>query len=195
MKTLSLLLAPFVPFFAEELHSRFSNESVHIQVWPTIDKSLISEEAEAAGELIKKITSEVRRYKSDIGMALNAPLKKIEIYNADIDIGDISGATNSEVELMVGAPSFEYMPMGIKINMGLIGPRFIKDANDVVKALKKVDLTTIEAQQALGKITITVNGQPIEIESKAVVVTKEVISEGREVDTLEVNDAIVVIVR
>jgi len=195
MKTLSFLLAPFVPFFAEELHSRFSNESVHIQAWPTINKSLISEEAEAAGELIKRITSEVRRYKSDIGMALNAPLKKIEIYNADIDTGDISGATNSEVELMVGAPSFEYMPMGIKINMGLIGPRFRKDANDVVKALKKVDLATIEAQQALGKITITVNGQPIEIESEAVVVTKEVISEGREVDILEVNDAIVVIVR
>ena len=63
-------------------------------------------------------------------MALNAPLKKIEIYNADIDTGDISGAMNSEVELMVGAPSFEYMPMGIKINMGLIGPRFRNDANN-----------------------------------------------------------------
>jgi valyl-tRNA synthetase len=195
MKTLSFLLAPFVPFFAEELHSRFSNESVHIQAWPTIDKSLISEEAEAAGELIKRITSEVRRYKSDIGMALNAPLKKIEIYNADVDTGDISGATNSEVELMGGAPSFEYVPVGVKINMGLIGPRFRKDANDVVKALKKEDLATIEAQQASGKITIVVNGQQIEIESEAVVITKEVISHGREVDILEVNDAIVVIVK
>ena len=195
MKTLSFLLAPFVPFFAEELHSRFSNESVHIQTWPTIDKSLISEEAEAAGELIKRITSEVRRYKSDIGMALNAPLKKIEIYNTDIDTGDISGTTNSEVELIGGTPSFEYMPMGVKINMGLIGPHFRKDANDVVKALKKEDLATIEAQQASGKIIITVNGQSIEIESEAVVVTKKVISEGREVDILEVNDAIVVIIR
>ena len=158
-------------------------------------KSLISEEAEAAGELIKRITSEVRRYKSDIGMALNAPLKKIEIYNADIDTGDISGATNSEVELMGGAPSFEYVPVGVKINMGLIGPRFRKDANDVVKALKKEDLATIEAQQASGKITIVVNDQQIEVESEAVVITKEVISHGREVEILEVNDAIVVIVK
>src|SRR5664280_426225 len=116
MKTLSLLLAPFIPFFAEELYSRFSNESVHTQAWPTIDESLISEEAEAAGELIKEITSEVRRYKSDLGMALNAPLKKIEIYSANIDTGDIAGATNSEVELMEGAPSFEYVPVEVKPN-------------------------------------------------------------------------------
>ena len=128
-------------------------------------------------------------------MALNAPLKKIEIYNADIDTGDISEATNSEVELMGGAPSFEYRPIGVKINMGLIGPRFRKDAEDVVTALKKEDLATIEAQQTSGKITIAVNEQSIEIESEAVVITKEVISKGREVDILEVNEAIVVIVR
>jgi valyl-tRNA synthetase len=96
---------------------------------------------------------------------------------------------------MGGAPCFEYMPVEVKVNMGLIGPHFRKDANDVVRALKNEDLATIEAQQASGEITIVVKGQQIKIESEAVVITKEVISEGREVDILEVNDAIVVIVR
>ena len=195
ISTLSLLLAPFTPFFAEELYSRFSNESVHTQAWPSIDESLVSEEAEAAGELIKEITSEVRRYKSDLGMALNAPLKKIEIYKADIDTGDIAGATNSEVELIEGAPSFEYVPVEVKPNMGLLGPRFRKDAGAVVKALKAENPASIEAQAASGKITVTVNGQQIELESEAVEIRKEVISGGREVDVLEVNSAIVVIVR
>ncbi len=195
ISTLSLLLAPFTPFFAEELYSRFSNESVHTQAWPSVDESLVSEEAEAAGELIKEITSEVRRYKSDLGMALNAPLKKIEIYKADIDTGDIAGATNSEVELIEGAPSFEYVPVEVKPNMGLLGPRFRKDAGAVVKALKAENPASIEAQAASGKITVTVNGQQIELESEAVEIRKEVISGGREVDVLEVNSAIVVIVR
>jgi len=195
MKTLSLLLAPFIPFFAEELYSRFSNESVHTQAWPTIDESLISEEAEAAGELIKEITSEVRRYKSDLGMALNAPLKKIEIYSANIDTGDIAGATNSEVELMEGAPSFEYVPVEVKPNMGLIGPRFRKDAGAVVKALQAENPAALEAQATSGKITVTVNGQQIELESEAVEIKKEVISGGREVDVLEVSGTVVVIVR
>ena len=195
IKTLSLLLAPFTPFFAEELYSRFSDESVHTQAWPAVDESFISEEAEAAGELIKDITGEVRRYKSDLGMALNAPLKKIEIYNADIDTGDIAGATNSEVELMKGAPSFEYVPVEVKPNMGILGPRFRKDAGAVVKALKAEDPAAVEAQAASGKITVTVNGEQIELESEAVEIRKEVISGGREVDVLEVRGAVVVIVR
>ncbi|WP_292377428.1 valine--tRNA ligase [Methanosarcina sp. UBA289] len=195
IKTLSLLLAPFIPFFAEELYSRFSDESVHTQAWPEVEESFINEEAEAAGELIKEITGEVRRYKSELGMALNAPLKKLEIYNANIDIGDIAGATNSEVELMEGAPSFEYVPVEVKPNMGILGPRFRKDAGAIVKALKAEDPAAIEAQAASGKITVNVDGKPIELESEAVEIKKEVISAGREVDVLEVRGAVVVIVR
>lgn len=195
IKTLSLLLAPFIPFFAEELYSRFSDESVHTQAWPEVEESFINEEAEAAGELIKEITGEVRRYKSELGMALNAPLKKLEIYNANIDTGDIAGATNSEVELMEGAPSFEYVPVEVKPNMGILGPRFRKDAGAVVKALKAEDPAAIEAQAASGKITVNVDGKPIELESEAVEIRKEVISAGREVDVLEVRGAVVVIVR
>jgi valyl-tRNA synthetase len=195
MKTLSLLLAPFIPFFAEELYSRFSDESVHTQAWPAVDETFIKEEAEAAGELIKDITGEARRYKSDLGMALNAPLKKLEIYNANIDTGDIAGATNSEVELMEGAPSFEYVPVEVKPNMGILGPRFRKDAGTVVKALKAVDPAAIEAQAGSGKITVTVNGESIELEPEAIEIKKEVISGGREVDVLEVKNAVVVIVR
>jgi valyl-tRNA synthetase len=195
MKTLSLLLAPFIPFFAEELYSRFSEESVHVQAWPAVDESFIDEEAEAAGELIKEITGEVRRYKSDLGMALNAPLKKLEIYNASIDIGDISGATNSKVELMKGAPSFEYVPVEVKPNMGILGPIFRKDAGAVVKALKAEDPAAIEAQAASGKITVNVNDKQIELEPEAIEIRKEVISGGREVDVLEVRGAVVVIVR
>jgi valyl-tRNA synthetase len=195
IKTLSLLLAPFVPFFAEELYSRFSNESVHTQAWPLVEKSLISEEAEVAGELIKEITSEVRRYKSELGLALNSPLKKIEIYNVNIDIGDITGATNSEVELMKGAPSFEYVPVEVKPNMGILGPRFRKDAGAIVKALKEKNSATLEAEAESGKIVINVNGKQIELEPEAVEIKKEVISAGREVDVLEVRGAVIVIVR
>ncbi|HPS90402.1 MAG TPA: class I tRNA ligase family protein, partial [Methanosarcina vacuolata] len=195
IKTLSLLLAPFIPFFAEELYSRFSDESVHEQAWPAVDESFINEEAEAAGELIKEITGEVRRYKSELGMALNAPLKKLEIYNAHIDTGDLAGATNSKVELMKGAPSFEYVPVEVKPNMGILGPRFRKDAGAIVKALKAESPAAIESQAASGKITVNVDDKPIELEPEAVEIKKEVISGGREVDVIEVRGAVVVIVR
>jgi valyl-tRNA synthetase len=79
--------------------------------------------------------------------------------------------------------------------MGLLGPRFRKEAGAVVKALKSEDPAAVEAQAASGKITVTVNGEKIELEPEAVEIRKEVISGGREVDVLDVKGAVVVIVR
>ncbi len=79
--------------------------------------------------------------------------------------------------------------------MGILGPRFRKDAGAVVKALKAESPAAIEAQAASGKITVSVDGKPIELEPEAVEIMKEVISGGREVDVLEVRGAVVVIVR
>jgi valyl-tRNA synthetase len=93
---LAKLLAPFAPFFAEEMYSRLGTGSVHMQSWPKADTSWKDEEAGKAGELIKEIVSSVRRYKSEHGIALNAPLKKLEIYGVSIDAIDIIGATNTQ---------------------------------------------------------------------------------------------------
>jgi valyl-tRNA synthetase len=83
----------------------------------------------------------------------------------------------------------------VKPNMGILGPRFRKDAGAVVKALKAEDPVALEAQVASGKITVTVKGETIELEPKTVEIRKEVISGGREVDVVKVKDAVVVIVR
>ena len=98
-------------------------------------------------------------------------------------------------KLMEGAPSFEYVPVEVKPNMGILGPRFRKNAGAVVKALKAEDPVAVEAQKTSGKITVTVNDEPVELEPEAVEIRKEVISGGREVDVLEVRGAVVVIVR
>jgi len=96
---------------------------------------------------------------------------------------------------MEGAPSFEYVPVEVKPNMGILGPRFRKDAGAVVKALKAEDPAAVEAQKVSGKITVIVNDESIELEPEAVEIRKEVISGGREVDVLEVRGAVIVIVR
>ncbi|KKG91850.1 hypothetical protein DU66_00140 [Methanosarcina mazei] len=64
-----------------------------------------------------------------------------------------------------------------------------------MKALKAEDPTSVEAQIASGRITVTVNGEKIELEPEAVEIRKEVISGGREVDVLDIKGAVVVIVR
>ncbi len=103
IKTLSVLLAPFIPFYAEEMHTHIAGEegerSVHKEKWPEVKQDMIDSEAEQEGDLIANIVRAVRNYKSERGIPLNAPLDKIEIYVESLDTEDIENATATKVEL------------------------------------------------------------------------------------------------
>ncbi|MGP8329747.1 MAG: valine--tRNA ligase [Methanosarcinaceae archaeon] len=193
--TLSRLLAPFTPFFAEEMYSRIGKSSIHLQSWPDVNESLIDDDIEHAGELIKDITAAVRRYKSENGMALNAPLKKIEIYGTLDDVADIGGTTNSHIEVIAGEPDFEHLPVSVKPNMGMIGPKFRKQAGAIVKVLTEENPQKIAKQAADGSIVVMVDGENITLDPESVKIEKEVVSAGRAVDVLDVSGMVVVIVR
>lgn len=94
---LAKLLAPIIPFFAEEMYSFVSRESVHKQDWPEPNEDLTYLDAEKEGDMIKDISGAVRRYKSDRGIPLNAPLDKIEICAENIETEDIEVVANARV--------------------------------------------------------------------------------------------------
>jgi valyl-tRNA synthetase len=192
---LSKMLAPFAPFFAEEMFSRIGDDSVHVQSWPDVCDSLIDEDVEKSGEFIKEIASNVRRYKSEHGMALNAPLEKIEIYGSLDDLTDVLGATNSPVEMIDGEPDFEHVPVNVKPNMGMIGPKFRGQAKAIINALTEANPKKIADEVAKGKIVVDVDGETIELEPECVEIEKEVVSAGRAVDVLDINGIPVVIIR
>ncbi len=193
--TLTRMLAPFAPFFAEEMYSRFNNGSVHVVQWPQVDGTLIREDVEEKGELVKEIAGGIRRYKSEAGMALNAPLKKIEIYASLPDVTDIEGVTNSPVDIVEGEPDFEHIPVEVKPNMGIIGPKFRKRAGAIINALTELNPVDVAQMADKGNIHLTVDGEEIGIEPESVSIVKEVVSAGRAVDVLDVLDTVVVIVR
>ena len=72
------MLAPFVPYFAEECYSYLNKGSVHKQPWVafTYDDAA----ARAEGDLLVNVVAGVRKYKHDNGLALNAPLGKVTVY-------------------------------------------------------------------------------------------------------------------
>jgi valyl-tRNA synthetase len=193
--SLSRMLAPFAPFFAEEMFSRIGEGSIHVQSWATVDESMINEDSEAAGEFIKDVASSVRRYKSEHGMALNTPLENIEVYGISTDISDLVGVTNSPVVLMGGEPDFEHVPVSVKPNMGLIGPKFRGKAKAIIDALVDANPKKIADEVANGMITVTVEGELIELEPDCVEIEKEVVSAGRSVDVLDISGVLVVIVK
>jgi valyl-tRNA synthetase len=192
---LARMLAPFIPYFAEEVFSQLHVTSVHQAPWPEVDKAAIDTAAESRGEQVKEITSAIRRFKSDKGMALNAPLGKIRMYGRIIDVADIAGTVNADIEVHEGAPEFEHRVSGIKPNMSVIGPKFKNKAGAIIGALKSADPLTIAEQAANGQISFEIKGENITLEPDAVGFEREILSGGHAVDVLEVGDLMVVIER
>ena len=189
--TLSRLLAPFLPYFSEEVYSHLKKESVHQVLWPQVDESLIDADAEATGELIKDITAAIRRYKSEHGMALNSELKGIEIYSSLTDASDIAGAANSEVKLKTGTPDFETVPTVLKPNMKVLGKMYRSRAKPIAEALLNAD----PKLAASGSIELTIDNEKITLDNSSFTVEKERHLKGKAVDVLEVGSAVIVITR
>ncbi len=195
IETLSRLLAPFMPYFSEEVYSHLKQESIHLQAWPEVNESLIDSDAEATGELIKEITGAIRRYKSERGMALNAPLKEIELYSPITDASDIAGAANTPVRLKTGTPDFEIVPTEIKPNMKVLGKTYRSKAKSIAEALKSSDPKTIVEQAESGSVTLSVDGEDVNLDASSFTVEKDRLLKGKAVDVLEVGSAVIVIMR
>jgi len=78
------MLAPFIPHTAEEVfQSNFKafakEKSIHLEQWPKHEPELIDPESEAAGELAKEIIGEIRKYKSEKNMAMNAEIPEFKL--------------------------------------------------------------------------------------------------------------------
>ncbi len=190
LETLTRLLAPFLPYISEEIYSYLKKGSVHLQAWPEVNQALIDDDAEKQGNLIKEISSAIRRYKSEHGIALNAPLKEVIIYSLLTDTSDIAGASNSKVMLRSGKPDFEVIPVEIKPNMKILGRTYRSKAKSIAEALKNADPKELMKE---GDILIEVNGERFKLDSSCYTIKKEISLKGKAVDVIEVEDAIIAI--
>ncbi len=170
-------------------------QSVHQSSWPYVDESAIDPEAEASGEQVKEITASIRRFKSDKGMALNAPLGRLRVYGRIVDVADIGGTVSADIEVMEGEPEFEYRVSGVKPVMSIIGPKFRDKAGAIIGALKSADPGAIAQQSAGGAVELEVKGETITLEPAALEFEREILSGGHAVDVLEIGDVMVVVER
>ena len=81
LQTILKLFAPIMPFVTEEIYSYAfaQGESIHTSSWPTFDRSLLDEEAEGAGELLKELVNAARKKKSQANVSLRMPIETFTI--------------------------------------------------------------------------------------------------------------------
>ena len=198
------LLAPFAPFFAEEVWSHLpgTEGSVHVASWPSApDRRVVDDEV---GDLVVDVAAAVRGWKSDEGLALNAELERIELYPAmeaddegyGIDTYDLSNALNAPVYLREGSPNVDLVPVETSVDQRIVGPEFRDQAGAVIQAIQEEDPALIRRQkERQGEIEVQVNGEVVVVDGEAVEITTEQRAEsGEEVVLLETDHASVLVV-
>ncbi|MFB6148439.1 MAG: valine--tRNA ligase [Halobacteriales archaeon] len=197
------MLSPFMPFISEEIWSHLPDAegSVHNTTWPSV--AIDDPTAEHAGQLIADIASEIRGWKSDQGIALNAELDRIEVYtNGELaldrtpDTYDLSETINAPVLFREGTPDVELTPVEIDIEYSTIGPQFRDRADAVIAALEAADPAELQAQLvSADEIELEVDGETVTVDGEAIDVIEEYRAEsGEEADVLETDAATIVIV-
>jgi valyl-tRNA synthetase len=186
------MLAPFAPFLSEEAYRSLpgTEGSVHAADWP--DLEVVDEDAETAGDLIAEVASTVRGWKSDTGLALNAPLERVEVYpdedlSVPVDTYDLSEAASAPVHIREGVPAVELVPVDVEPDHSVIGPKFRDQAGQVVAALETMDPGTVESQKTVdGEIQVDLDNEVAVIPGEAVEVVEEHRAEsGEEVVVLD----------
>jgi valyl-tRNA synthetase len=138
------LIAPILVHVTEEVYSHLIGDgSIHTSEWPQVD---LDEEALNKGRMAKDIISEIRRWKSDAGLALNKELSSVTIYTEeDLDglVDDIKGAMNiGEVTISAGQPDVKEVIVSVTPDFSLIGPTFGKDTKKVSTLLTDPDVAS-----------------------------------------------------
>ena len=143
------LFALFFPHLTEEIYQNFyqtyeKDKSIHLSKWP--EPQLLDDKTEKAGETIKNYIAQVRSWKSEQGIALNAPIQTTATYAPKNTIQQIK--TNQQIiistlkypknhKFIEGKPKIEEKITKIKPEYSKIGPKFKNEGKKIIQWINK----------------------------------------------------------
>jgi len=185
------MLAPFTPYFAEECYFYINKTSVHKQPWVTFTYD--DPQAYFEGDLLVKIVGEVRKYKHDSGLALNAPLGRVTIYAPHTieDEGDAARTLNADVFWRTDTAKLDRIVTDIEFNRSVVGPAFRKKGPAFMNAIRALSPQELVNPPKL----ITLEGTEVLVPDHAFTPKFSYMEGGAKVDVISVGDVIVTIQR
>ena len=185
------MLAPFTPYFADECYSYLNSESVHHQQWVTFTYD--DPQALLEGDILSKVVAEVRKFKHDSGLALNAPLGRVTIYTPHtiLDEGDMSRTLNADVQWRTDSARLDRVVTDIEFNRSVVGPAFKKQSQAFMKAIRIL----IPEQLLNPPATINLEGTEFAVPENAFTPRFSYMEGGEMVDVVSVAGVIVTIQR
>lgn len=174
---ISKMIAPFVPFIAEELYRNLTdNESVHLDYYPDYDEKLIDLELEEKMDLVRDLVRLGRASREAVRIKVRQPIKEILIdgkYEEKIE--DLVPLIKEELnvkEVVFEKDLSQFMNYSLRPNFKVVGPILGSKVKAFGKALNELDPHEAVARlEAGGKLVLNLDGEDVEIAKDYVMVT------------------------
>ncbi len=181
LMTLAKLLAPFAPFFADQLYRDLGGQldSVHLERFPKADESLIDPSLEQRMDVAQRVTTIVLSLRKKEGIKVKQPLQTIMIPPVDNAQRDAIESVKDTILQEVNVKELKFVEgqgilvKKVKCNFRTMGKKFGKLMKGVAAAMGALSQEQIAALEQQGNITLDVEGEQVTVDA----VDVEIISE------------------
>ena len=186
LETVAKLLAPFSPFYADQLYmdltratGRGNKVSVHLDKFPEADESLIDSDLEARMKMAQKITSMVLALRRKVNIKVRQPLQCIMIPAVDDiqkrHIEAVKGLIENEVNVkeLKFVEGADVLVKKVKCNFRTMGKKFGKLMKGIAAQMDALGQADIMAFEKAGEIRLDVDGQSVTVELADVEIINE----------------------
>ena len=162
LMTVSKLLAPFAPFFADRIYCDMGGEldSVHLEKFPVANLSLVNADLEQRMEIAQRITTIVLSLRKKEGLAVKQPLQTLMIPPVDeaqrIAIESVKQIFLQEVNVkeVKFVEGQGILVKKVKCNFRTMGKKFGKDMKAVAAAVAEMTQEQIAELETNGKLQL-----------------------------------------
>ena len=183
LTTLVKIAAPFVPFISEEIYQNLvvnldknAEESVHLNLWPSVDESAIDKDLEKEMDLAYTIVKLGRSARNGANIKNRQPLSKMQVSTDSLPeyYGEIIKEELNVKEVIFGADLSEHVNFEIKPNLPVLGKAYGKLIPGIRKEIAARNQMELAQKLQGGETeTIVVDGTEIVLDSNSVLVTMQ----------------------
>ena len=181
LMTVSKLLAPFAPFFADRIYCDMGGEmdSVHLEKFPVANMSLVNADLEQRMEIAQRITTIVLALRRKESLKVKQPLQTLMIPPVDeaqrVAIESVKQIFLQEVNVkeVKFVEGQGILVKKVKCNFRTMGKKFGKLMKGVAAQMDALSQEQIAQLEKDGTIAINVEGQDLTVEAVDVDIISE----------------------
>lgn len=186
LEAVAKLLAPFSPFYADQLYTdlmratgRTDVVSVHLEKFPVADESLIDKDLEARMKMAQKITSMVLALRRKVNIKVRQPLQCIMLPAIDDIQRQRVEAVKSIILNEVNVKELKFVDGAgvlvkrVKCNFRTMGKKFGKLMKGIAAQTNELSQEDIVAFERSGKLKLNVEGQEVTVQTEDVEIINE----------------------